>query len=200
MRWIGVLALQGSFIEHMAVLVRLGVEPPAVKLPKDLVGLDGLIIPGGESTTIGKLAATYELIDELKRLAEDGLPIWGTCAGMILLAQEIEGANQPHLGLMDIVVERNAFGRQVESFEADILIPALDLVSSEEEKGKRFHAIFIRAPSIKRVGEGVEVLASLDEGIIVAARQRNLLATAFHPELTEDTRFHRYFLKMIEPG
>jgi len=200
MRRIGVLALQGSFIEHIALLERLGVEPPAVKLPKDLVGLDGLIIPGGESTTIGKLAATYELIDELKRLAEDGLPIWGTCAGMILLAQEIEGANQPHLGLMDIVVERNAFGRQVESFEADLLIPALDLVSSEEEKGKRFHAIFIRAPSIKRVGEGVEVLASLDEGIIVAARQRNLLATAFHPELTEDTRFHRYFLKMIEPG
>ncbi|MFQ5885985.1 MAG: pyridoxal 5'-phosphate synthase glutaminase subunit PdxT [Anaerolineae bacterium] len=198
MRRIGVLALQGSFIEHIALLERLGVEPPAVKLPKDLVGLDGLIIPGGESTTIGKLAAIYKLIDELKRLAEDGFPIWGTCAGMILLAKEIEGANQPHLDLMDIAVERNAFGRQVESFEADLLIPALDVVSSEEEKGKRFHAVFIRSPSIKKVGEGVEVLVALDEGVIVAARQRNLLATAFHPELTEDTRFHRYFLNMVE--
>ncbi len=200
MRRIGVLALQGSFIEHMALLERLGVEPPAVKLPRDLVGLDGLIIPGGESTTIGKLAAAYKLMNELKRLGEDGLPIWGTCAGMILLAREIEGSNQPHLGLMDIAVERNAFGRQVESFEADLVIPALDVISSEEEKGKRFHAVFIRAPSIKRVGEGMEVLAALDEGVIVAARQRNLLATAFHPELTEDTRFHRYFLRMFESG
>ncbi len=200
MRRIGVLALQGSFVEHIAILKRLGVEPPAVKLPKDLIGLEGLIIPGGESTTIGKLAATYKLIDELRRLAEDGLPIWGTCAGMILLAREIEGANQPHLGLMDIAIERNAFGRQMESFEADLVIPALDIVSSEEEKGRRFHAVFIRAPSIKRVGESVEVLAALDEGIVVAARQRNLLATAFHPELTEDTRFHRYFLNLVESG
>jgi 5'-phosphate synthase pdxT subunit len=198
MRRIGVLALQGSFIEHMALLERLGVEPPAVKLPRDLVGLDGLIIPGGESTTIGKLAAAYKLIDELKRLGEDGLPIWGTCAGMILLARGIEGSNQPLFGLMDIAVERNAFGRQVESFEADLVIPALDVISSEGEKGKRFHAVFIRAPSIKRVGEGVEVLAALDEGVIVAARQRNLLVTAFHPELTEDTRFHRYFLNIVE--
>jgi len=200
MRRIGVLALQGSFIEHIATLKRLGVEPPAVKLPKDLVGLDGLIIPGGESTTIGKLAATYKLMDELKRLGEDGLPMWGTCAGMILLTREIEEANQPHLDLMDIAVERNAFGRQVESFEADLLIPALDVVSSEEERGKSFHAVFIRAPWIKRAGEGVEVLAALEEGVIVAARQGNLLATAFHPELTEDTRFHRYFLKIIESG
>jgi len=200
MRRIGVLALQGSFIEHIALLERLGVEPPAVKLPKDLVGLDGLIIPGGESTTIGKLAATYRLMDELKRLGEDGLPMWGTCAGMILLTREIEEANQPHLDLMDIAVERNAFGRQVESFEADLLIPALDVVSSEEERGKSFHAVFIRAPWIKRAGEGVEVLAALEEGVIVAARQGNLLATAFHPELTEDTRFHRYFLKIIESG
>jgi len=199
MQRVGVLALQGSFIEHMAVLERLGVEPPAVKLPKDLAGLDGFIIPGGESTTIGKLAVTYKLIEELKRLGKDGLPIWGTCAGMILLAREIEGTSQPHLGLMDIGVERNAFGRQVESFEADLLIPALDVVSSEEE-GERFRAVFIRAPSIKRVGESVEVLATLDEGVIVAARQKNLLATAFHPELTEDTRFHRYFLKMVESG
>lgn len=200
MRRIGVLALQGSFVEHIALLERLGVEPPAVKLLKDLVDLDALIIPGGESTTMGKLATTYKLIDELKRLAEDGLPIWGTCAGMIVLAREIEGANQPHLGLMDIAVERNAFGRQVESFEADLMIPALDVVSSEGERGKRFRAVFIRAPSIKRVGEGVEVLATLNEGVIVAARQGNLLATAFHPELTEDTRFHRYFLNMVESG
>ncbi|HAL61081.1 MAG TPA: pyridoxal 5'-phosphate synthase glutaminase subunit PdxT [Chloroflexi bacterium] len=198
MRRIGVLALQGSFIEHIATLKRLGVEPPAVKLPKDLVGLDGLIIPGGESTTIGKLATTYKLIEELKRLGEDGLPIWGTCAGMILLAREIEGDSQTRLGLMDIAVERNAFGRQVESFEADLVIPALDGVSSEEEKGKSFRAVFIRAPSVKRVGEGVEVLAALDEGVIVAARQGNLLATAFHPELTEDNRFHRYFLNLVE--
>lgn len=200
MQRIGVLALQGSFIEHIAILERLGVEPPAVKLPKDLVGLDGLIIPGGESTTIGKLAATYRLKDEIKRLGEDGLPVWGTCAGMIMLAREIEAATQPHLGLMDIEVSRNAFGRQVESFEADLAIPVLESVSSEEEKGKGFRAVFIRAPSIKRVGEGVEVLATLDEGVIVAAQQRNLLATAFHPELTEDTRFHRYFLKMVESG
>ncbi len=200
MQRIGVLALQGSFIEHIAILERLGVEPPAVKLPKDLVGLDGLIIPGGESTTIGKLAATYRLKDEIKRLGEDGLPVWGTCAGMIMLAREIEAATQPHLGLMDIEVSRNAFGRQVESFEADLVISALESVSSEEEKGKGFRAVFIRAPSIKRVGEGVEVLATLDEGVIVAAQQRNLLATAFHPELTEDTRFHRYFLKMVESG
>lgn len=200
MQRIGVLALQGSFSEHIAILERLGVEPPAVKLPKDLVGLDGLIIPGGESTTIGKLATTYRLKDELRRLGEDGLPIWGTCAGMILLAREIEGAIQPHLGLMDIAVERNAFGRQVESFEADLAIPVLESVSSEEEKGKPFRAVFIRAPSIKRVGEVVEVLAALDDGVIAAARQRNLLATAFHPELTEDTRFHRYFLKMVESG
>ena len=207
MRRIGVLALQGSFMEHIAILTRLGAPSPAVKSPRDLVGLDGLIIPGGESTTIGKLSATYKLIDELKRLGEDGLPIWGTCAGMILLAREVEGANRPHLGLMDMTVERNAFGRQVESFEADLMIPALDVVSSEEEKGKRFHAVFIRAPSIKKVGEGVEVLAALyvkypkgDEGVIVAARQGNLLATAFHPELTEDTRFHRYFLNIVEKG
>jgi 5'-phosphate synthase pdxT subunit len=200
MQRIGVLALQGSFIEHIAILERLGVEPPAVKLPKDLVGLDGLIIPGGESTTIGKLAATYKLKDEIKRLGEDGLPVWGTCAGMIMLAREIEAAPQPHLGLMDIEVSRNAFGRQVQSFEADLVISALDSVSSEEEKGKSFRAVFIRAPSIKKVGEGVEVLATLDEGVIVAAQQRNLLATAFHPELTEDTRFHRYFLKMVESG
>lgn len=200
MRRIGVLALQGSFIEHMAVLARLGVEPPAVKLPKDLAGLDGLIIPGGESTTIGKLAAIYRLMEELKRLGEDGLPIWGTCAGMILLAREIEGTTQPHLGLIDITVERNAFGRQVDSFEADLVIPALDIVSSEEEKGKEFRAVFIRAPSIKRVEKGVEVLATLDDNAIVAVRQGNLLATAFHPELTEDTRFHRYFLNLVESG
>jgi 5'-phosphate synthase pdxT subunit len=200
MRRIGVLALQGSFIEHIAILERLGVEPPAVRLPKELASLDGLIIPGGESTTIGKLAITYKLMEGLKRLGEDGLPIWGTCAGMILLAKEIAGAHQPRLGLMDMTVERNAFGRQVESFEADILIPDLDTVSSEEEKGKEFHAVFIRAPWIRKVGAGVEVLAALDDGTIVAARQGNLLATAFHPELTEDARFHRYFLKMVESG
>ena len=189
MRRIGVLALQGSFMEHMAILTRLGAPSPAVKSPRDLVGLDGLIIPGGESTTIGKLTATYKLIDELKRLGEDGLPIWGTCAGMILLAREVEGANRPHLGLMDMTVERNAFGRQRESFESRLSIPAL---------GKKpFPGVFIRAPLIEQVSNGVEILARLADGTSVAARQKHLLGAAFHPELTDDLRFHQYFLDIV---
>lgn len=187
---IGVLALQGAFAEHIAMLRRLKAEAWEVRLPKDLEGVDGLIVPGGESTTIGKLAVEYGLLKPIRALAGQGKPIWGTCAGMILLAKDIGGLAQPLLGLMDIRVKRNAFGRQVDSFEADLEIPALG------ENEAKFHAIFIRAPLIEAVGPEVEVLARLEDGTIVAARQGNLLATAFHPELTYDPRFHRYFLNM----
>lgn len=191
----GVLALQGDFFEHIQVLRRLGVEAREVRLPEHLEGLDGLIIPGGESTTIGKLAVAYHLVEPIRRMAKEGIPIWGTCAGMILLAKDV-GQDQPLIGAMDITVKRNAFGRQVDSFETDLFIPALDVVSTVEERGKPFRAIFIRAPYIQKVGHGVEELAHLADGTVVAARQGNLLATAFHPELADDTRFHRYFLNM----
>ena len=192
---VGVLALQGAFVEHIEILRRLGVEAVEVRLPQEFDGLDGLIIPGGESTTMGRLAVTYGLLDPIRRMAREGKPIWGTGAGMILLARDI-GRRQPLLGLMDIVVRRNAFGRQVDSFETDLAIPALDAVGAPSERGKPFHAVFIRAPLIESVGKGVEVLARLEDGAIVAAREGKLLATAFHPELTEDTRFHRYFLSL----
>lgn len=192
MRRIGVLALQGAFIEHENVLARLGVRPVEVRLPEHLEGLDGLIIPGGESTTMGLLAQKWGLLEPLRAFARSGRPIWGTCAGMILLAKEVvDGVpGQPILGLMDITVRRNAFGRQVDSFEADLEIPALG--------NPPFHAVFIRAPIIERVGPGVDVLASLEDGTAVAVQQGNLLATAFHPELTGDVRFHRYFLRVAE--
>ncbi len=193
---IGVLALQGAFIEHMAMLRRLGAEAVEVRLPRDLTGLDGLIIPGGESTTIGKLAVEYKLLDPIKNMAGAGAPIWGTCAGMILLARDIGGLNQPLIGLMDIRVKRNAFGRQIDSFEADIDVPPLEAF---EGYGGKFRAVFIRAPLIEAVGQGVEVLARLENGTIIAARQDNLLATSFHPELTDDPRFHLYFMEMITP-
>ena len=186
---IGVLALQGAFVEHEQMLGRLGVETVEVRLPQDLAGLDGLIIPGGESTTIGKVAVRWGLLEPLREFAADGGPLWGTCAGLILLARRVRDAvpGQPLLRVMDITVRRNAFGRQVDSFEADLEVPAL---------GERpFHAVFIRAPVIEEVGEGVEVVARLD-GEIVAARQGRLLATAFHPELTADERFHRYFVDL----
>lgn len=191
---IGVLALQGAFIEHEKMLRRLGVDAIEVRLPEELAGLDGLIIPGGESTTIGKLAVKWRLLEPIRALAEAGRPVWGACAGMILMAQEVTDGvpAQPLLGLMDIAVARNAFGRQVDSFEADLEVPAL---------GKPpFHAVFIRAPLIERVGTEVEVLARLEDGAVVAARQGNLLATAFHPELTEDDRFHRYFMGLSGEG
>jgi 5'-phosphate synthase pdxT subunit len=191
----GVLALQGAFIEHVQMLRSLGLEAVEVRLPDQLPGLDGLIIPGGESTTIGKLALAYGLVEPIRRLAKEGLPLWGTCAGMILMAKDI-GRDQPLIGLMDIVVKRNAFGRQVHSFETDLLVPELDAVSMGAEKGRPFPAVFIRAPSIERVGNGVMELARLTDRSIVAARQGNLLVTAFHPELSGDTRFHRYFLSM----
>ncbi|MFQ6100990.1 MAG: pyridoxal 5'-phosphate synthase glutaminase subunit PdxT [Anaerolineae bacterium] len=189
---IGVLALQGAFIEHKKILAHIGVEPVEVRLPRHLEGLDGLIIPGGESTTIGKVAEEWGLLELIRAFARSGRPVWGTCAGMILMAKEVVDGTpgQPLLGLMDVAIRRNAFGRQVDSFEADLEVPAL---------GKApFHAVFIRAPLIERAGKDVEVLAQLDGGTIVAVRQENLLATAFHPELTEDDRFHRYFLSLYE--
>jgi 5'-phosphate synthase pdxT subunit len=190
---VGVLALQGDFTEHQAMLARLGVEHCQVRLPAQLEGLAALIIPGGESTTIGKLAHEYGLLEALKSFGVER-PIWGTCAGAIFLSRDAQ-RDQPLLGLMDISVERNAFGRQVDSFEADLKVPAL----SDPERP--FPAVFIRAPIISRAGPDVEVLAhapttSADEDKrIVAAREGHLLATSFHPELSQDTRFHRYFLE-----
>jgi 5'-phosphate synthase pdxT subunit len=163
-----------------------------VRLPQHLEGVDGLIIPGGESTTIGALAERYGLMDPLRRMAEAGKPIWGTCAGMIFLAKDV-GRPQPTLGLMDIQVQRNAFGRQIDSFEVDLEVPALARLGDP----RPFHAVFIRAPLIEAVGPGAEVLARLENGSIVAAQQGHLLATAFHPELTEDVRFHQYFLEWV---
>ena len=186
---IGVLALQGAFAEHIAILSRLEVDSMPVRLPHQLMGLDGLIIPGGESTTLTRLMHSYDLMSEISTLAENGSPILGTCAGMILLAKEISGSKVKPLGLMDIRVRRNAFGRQRESFEADLSI----VVLGEQP----FPGVFIRAPLIEQANSGVETLAKLDNGTIVAARQDKLLVCAFHPELTDDLRFHRYFLKII---
>lgn len=189
---IGVLALQGSFAEHQTMLRRIGAEVLQVRLPAQLDGLDGLIIPGGESTTIGKLAVTFGLIEPLRRFAASH-PVWGTCAGAILLSRDAQ-RHQPLLGVMDITIERNAFGRQVDSFEADLPVPALS------DPKRPFHAVFIRAPLIETTGKGVEVLARLPNGRasrIVAAQQGRLLATSFHPELTNDDRFHRYFLSLV---
>ena len=186
---IGVLALQGAFAEHIAILSRLEVDSMPVRLPHQLMGLDGLIIPGGESTTLTRLMHSYDLMSEISTLAENGSPILGTCAGMILLAKEISDNKVKPLGLMDIRVRRNAFGRQRESFEADLSI----VVLGEQP----FPGVFIRAPLIEQANSGVETLAKLDNGTIVAARQDKLLVCAFHPELTDDLRFHRYFLKII---
>jgi 5'-phosphate synthase pdxT subunit len=188
---IGVLALQGDFHEHAAILRRLGNEVIEVRLPEQLEELDGLIIPGGESTTIGKLAQDYNLIEPLQKFGAQRA-IWGTCAGAIFLSKDAR-RTQPLLGLMDITVERNAFGRQVASFETDLCVPALAQVDLSE---RPYHAIFIRAPLIESVQGEAQTLACLDDGRIVAARQGRLLATAFHPELTEDDRFHRYFLSL----
>lgn len=192
---IGVLALQGAFIEHIKMLQKLGVEAVEVRLPEHLEGLDGLIIPGGESTTIGKLAETYDLVAPLKSFAREK-PVWGTCAGMIFMAKDI-GRQQPLLGVMDISVRRNAFGRQVDSFKTSLDVNGLD-----GESDRPFPAIFIRAPKIADANEeqGVEVLARLEDGTAVAARQGQWLVTAFHPELSDDDRFHRYFISMIENG
>lgn len=188
---IGVLAIQGDFAEHLAALNRIGVEGRQVRLPQQLDELDGLIIPGGESTTIGKLATEFNLMDPLRHFGQTHA-IWGTCAGAIFLSKDIH-RSQPLLGLMDLTVERNAFGRQVASFEVDLDVPALRVVDPEAQP---YHAVFIRAPLIESVGPQVEVLAKLSDGRIVAARQGKLMATSFHPELTLDDRFHRYFVEL----
>ena len=185
MKRIGVLALQGDFAEHKKAVERAGAEAIEVRLPGQLDSLDGLIIPGGESTTLRKLADQYALMDPLRTFAHER-PVWGTCAGAILLAREIVGQT-PHLGVMDITVQRNAFGRQINSF-----------VTNLDIEGVCYSAVFIRAPLIVSVGSEVEVLATLNDGRIVAAQEGHLLATAFHPELTDDLLFHNRFIRMIE--
>jgi 5'-phosphate synthase pdxT subunit len=188
---IGVLALQGDFAEHITTLNRIGVESREVRLEEHLAGLDGLIIPGGESTTIGKLARDFGLIEPLRRYGQEHA-IWGTCAGAIFLSQDAR-RDQPLLGLMDITVERNAFGRQIDSFEINLAVPFLHPVDPAE---RPYHAVFIRAPIIETVFGRAEVLLRLPDQRIVAARQGRLLATSFHPELTEDDRFHRFFVEI----
>ncbi len=185
---VGVLALQGAFIEHEQVLQRLGTDVRRVTLPRHIDGLDGLIIPGGESTTIGKLMVEWKLLEPLRAFGQDGAPIFGSCAGAIVLARDV-GRDQPLLSLMNVRMARNAFGRQIESFQADLHVPVL---------GERpFPGVFIRAPKIASVGPGVQILCTLPDGSIVAAQQDNLLAVSFHAELTSDTRLHEYFLGIV---
>ena len=190
---IGVLALQGDFSEHISMLERLDVEASEVRLPEHLNGLDGLIIPGGESTTIGKLAVAYNLMEPLQSFGQRHA-IWGTCAGAIFLSKDIS-RDQPLLKLMDIKVQRNAFGRQIDSFETDLDIPELKQATGTDAD---YHAVFIRAPIIESVSGDAKVLATVPDGRIVAAQQGHLLATSFHPELTSDTRFHEYFLTLVD--
>ncbi len=193
---IGVLAVQGAFREHLEILAAIGVEGVAVRLPEDLDGVAALIIPGGESTTMRKLIDRWHLREPILRLAESGAPVFGTCAGMIVLSREIAGGEEPVLPLLDVTVERNAFGRQLDSFEADLPVPVLG--------DTPVHAVFIRAPIIERTGPGVDVLAKLDDGRIVAVRDHNVIATSFHPELAGETRFHRLVATMAaeheDPG
>ncbi|GAC1332882.1 MAG: pyridoxal 5'-phosphate synthase glutaminase subunit PdxT [Chloroflexota bacterium] len=188
---IGVLALQGDVAEHASMLAASGADTVPVKRAEQLDDVDGLIIPGGESTTMGKLLRRFELLAPLRARVRAGFPVYGTCAGMILLADEIEdaGKDQPGIGGMNIVVQRNAFGRQLESFETDLSVPTVG--------DQPVHAVFIRAPLISRVGSGVDVLARLHDGRAVAARQGHLLVSSFHPELTGDSRMHRYFLDVV---
>ena len=185
---IGVLAIQGDFAEHITILHGLGVKTQEVRLPHQLDDVDGLIIPGGESTTLSRLMSIYELREPIQKMASDGKAIWGTCAGMIMMASEITEKDPIPLGLMDITVIRNAFGRQIDSFEQDLTVKSLDPLP--------YHAIFIRAPIISRVGLEVEVLATLEDGRAVAVQQKRLLATSFHPELTKDSRLHDRFVSM----
>ena len=189
---IGVLALQGAFIEHVRILQKLDVGASLVYLPDQIDNLDGLVIPGGESTTISRLMLEFDLMKPVRDLARAGLPVLGTCAGMILLAREASDFCLETLGLMDIRVKRNAFGRQVDSFETEIEMPALGR--------EPFRAVFIRAPIVEHIDSGVEILAQLPDGVVVAARQGKLVASAFHPELTSDVRFHRYFLDIVVSG
>jgi 5'-phosphate synthase pdxT subunit len=183
---VGVLALQGAVSEHLKSIELAGAEGVAIKRTEQLDEIEGLILPGGESTTIGKLMRKYGFIEAIRQFSAQRKPIFGTCAGLIVLAKSIEGAEEPHLGLMDITVARNAFGRQRESFETDLTVKGID---------EQVRAVFIRAPLIRSVGPGVEVLAEY-RGEIVAAREGHLLVTSFHPELTDDYRMHRYFLEM----
>jgi 5'-phosphate synthase pdxT subunit len=189
---IGVLALQGAFVEHITSLKKLKVEALAIRSTQELVNLDGLIIPGGESTTIGRLMMPYGFIEELRELSHNGFPIFGTCAGMILLAKSVLGLDVETIGAMDIKVRRNAFGRQVDSFETTLSVSAFGEAP--------FPAVFIRAPIIVEAEPEVEILACLSDGIPVAARQGNLLVSAFHPELTSDLRCHAYFLDVVSQG
>ncbi len=182
---IGVLALQGDFLEHAEILKRLGIEPVEVRTIEDLEGLAGIIVPGGESTAIGNLMVSSGLLDAVRSFFYKGGPVWGTCAGMVLAASATTGSRQPLLGLMNALVERNGFGRQVNSFETDLDVEGFD---------EPFTGVFIRAPFFEDVGPGVEVLSEID-GRVVAARAENILVTAFHPELTDDMRFHEYFLR-----
>ncbi len=188
---IGVLALQGDFAEHIAMLKKIGVETAEVRLPKHLDGLDGLIIPGGESTTIGKLAVAYDLMKPLQEFGKSKA-MWGTCAGAIFLSKDI-GRDQPLLGLMNIKVQRNAFGRQVDSFETDLEIDELKKATGTNHP---YHAVFIRAPIIESVSGNAKILSQLEDGRIVAAQEGHWLATSFHPELTDDARFHEYFISL----
>jgi 5'-phosphate synthase pdxT subunit len=192
---IGVLAIQGAFREHLQTLDAIGVEGVPVRLPADLADVGGLILPGGESTTMRRLIARWDLAEPILDLAARGAPLFGTCAGMIVLAREIAG-EPPILPLLDVTVQRNAFGRQLDSFEADLSVPILG--------DRPVHGVFIRAPVIERVGPGVDVLARLDDDRIVAVRERNVIATAFHPELAGETRFHRLVATMAaehdDPG
>lgn len=191
---IGVLALQGAFIEHIQMFTRIGVEAVEVRLPSQLARLDGLVIPGGESTTMMKLMNDYGLVSPIREMAAGRVPVWGTCAGMICLARAAvnpDSSTMETLSLMDITVRRNAFGRQVDSFEAELTVTGLS--------GGRFHGVFIRAPYIEKAGGGVQVLSTLADGEVVAARQGNLLATSFHPELTGDPRVHSLFAAMVKP-
>jgi pyridoxal 5'-phosphate synthase pdxT subunit len=193
---IGVLALQGDFAEHVAMLRLVGVEPVEVRLPAQLEGLSGLIFPGGESTTMRRLIDRWSLREPLLDFARTGAPLFGTCAGMIVLSREIADGDEPVLPLLDVTVRRNAFGRQLDSFEGELRVPIVG--------DQPVHAVFIRAPIIERVGPGVDVLAKLDDGRIVAVRERNIIATAFHPELAGEPRFHRLIATMAaehdDPG
>jgi pyridoxal 5'-phosphate synthase pdxT subunit len=185
---VGVIALQGGFAEHITMLSRLGADALPVRLPSQLDGLGGIVIPGGESTTLQRLMSEYALIEPIRELAGQGLPVWGTCAGMVLLASKADNPPNGRLGLINIEIERNAFGRQVDSFESDLSMPVLG--------DRPFPGVFIRAPLIRTLGDGVQVLCQLPSGAVVAAREDNRLVCSFHPELTDDSRFHEYFLSL----
>ena len=188
---VGVLAIQGDYREHRTLLESLGTDVKEIRLPDQLDEVDGLIIPGGESTTIVQLIDIYNMREKLReRVLNEGMPTWGTCAGMIVMAQKLSDHRPDPLKLMNIEVSRNAFGRQVDSFETDLEVEDMD--------GPPYHAVFIRAPVVDTIGEGVRIISSLDDGRPVAVRQGHMLATAFHPELTNDPRMHKLFLQMVD--